>query len=76
MLKKLKQVIYLADDIEKARAWYSEVLGKQPYFDNSCYVGFHIGDCELGLLLNYSNRPRNLDAVICYWEVENIQKNT
>lgn len=32
MFQGLRTVIYNVDDIEKAKAWYSEALGIKPYF--------------------------------------------
>ncbi|QBD75295.1 VOC family protein [Ktedonosporobacter rubrisoli] len=49
MFQGLRTVVYGVNDIEKARAWYSEVLGIQPYFDQPFYVGFNVGGFELGL---------------------------
>jgi len=50
MLLGLRTVIYPAPDLERARHWYSEVLGQAPYFDQPFYVGFAVGGFELGLL--------------------------
>jgi catechol 2,3-dioxygenase-like lactoylglutathione lyase family enzyme len=49
MLLGLRTVIYGVNDLEKAKAWYSAVLGIQPYFDQPFYVGFNVGGFELGL---------------------------
>ncbi len=49
MFQGLRTVIYGAKDIEAAKAWYSTVLGIQPYFDEPFYVGFEVGGFELGL---------------------------
>jgi len=45
----LRTVIYHAPDLEKAKAWYSAILGIEPYFDQAFYVGYNIGGYELGL---------------------------
>jgi predicted enzyme related to lactoylglutathione lyase len=45
----LRTVIYAAPDLEKAKAWYSSILGIAPYFDQPFYVGFNVGGYELGL---------------------------
>jgi predicted enzyme related to lactoylglutathione lyase len=49
MFQGLRTVIYGVDDLEKAKAWYSNVLGVESYFDQPFYVGFNIGGFELGL---------------------------
>jgi len=45
----LRTAIYHAPDLAKAKAWYSKILGIEPYFDQPFYVGFNIGGYELGL---------------------------
>ena len=45
----LRTVVYAAPDLQKARDWYAEALGIQPYFDMPFYVGFNVGGYELGL---------------------------
>lgn len=50
MILGLRTVIYPAPDLAKAKAWYSQVLGIEPYFDQPFYVGFAVGGFELGLL--------------------------
>lgn len=49
MLKGLRTVIYRAGDLSKAKTWYAAVLGIEPYFAESFYVGFNVGGFELGL---------------------------
>jgi catechol 2,3-dioxygenase-like lactoylglutathione lyase family enzyme len=50
MLLGLRTVIYPAPDLPQAKAWYSELLGQTPYFDQPFYVGFLVGGFELGLV--------------------------
>ena len=50
MLLGLRTTIYPAPDLARAKAWYSDVLGQAPYFDQPFYVGFEVGGFELGLL--------------------------
>jgi predicted enzyme related to lactoylglutathione lyase len=46
----LRTVVYPAADLQAAKAWYSQVLQQQPYFDEPFYVGFAVGGFELGLI--------------------------
>lgn len=46
----LRSHILDTEDLEAAKAWYSEILGTHPYFDEPFYVGFDVGGFELGLL--------------------------
>ena len=49
MFLGLRTATYHVDDIEKGKAWYSELLGVKPYFDQPFYVGFNVAGYELGL---------------------------
>lgn len=59
-------VIYHAPDIAKAKAWYSSVLGIEPYFDQPFYVGFNVSGLELGLNPALSD---GAGSSIAYWGV-------
>lgn len=49
MFLGLRTVIVPAPDLDAAKAWYAEVLGVAPYFDEPFYVGFSVAGYELGL---------------------------
>ena len=51
----------------RAKAWYAQVLGKAPYFDQPFYVGFNVGGFELGLDPN--GTPAG-EAAVAYWGVD------
>nr|PZN82092.1 MAG: glyoxalase/bleomycin resistance/extradiol dioxygenase family protein [Acidobacteriota bacterium] len=70
MFQGLRTVIYRVPDLDRAKAWYADVFGVQPYFDQPFYVGFDVGGYELGL------QPA-ADAVVgdsvqAYWGVPDI----
>jgi catechol 2,3-dioxygenase-like lactoylglutathione lyase family enzyme len=44
----LRTAGYKVSDITRAKEWYADVLGIQPYFDEPFYVGFNVGGYELG----------------------------
>ena len=50
MFDGLRTIIYPATDLAASKAWFSDVLGFGPYFDEPFYVGFNVGGYELGLL--------------------------
>jgi predicted enzyme related to lactoylglutathione lyase len=50
MLLGLRTAIYPVGDLAQAKAWYAQVLGAPPYFDQPFYVGFSVGGFELGLV--------------------------
>ena len=65
----LRTAIYHAPDITKTKAWYCEVLGMQPYFDQPFYVGFNVGGFELGLDPDATVASSEPGGVIVYWGV-------
>ena len=48
-LEGLRTVIYPAPDLEDAKAWWSRLLGVDPYFDQPFYVGYSVAGYELAL---------------------------
>jgi len=49
MLLGLRTSIHPAPDLAAAKAWFTDLLGFPPYFDEPFYVGFDVGGYELGL---------------------------
>ncbi|MEK6259520.1 MAG: VOC family protein [Planctomycetota bacterium] len=50
MILGLRTAIYPVTDLARAKAWYTKLLGQEPYFDQPFYVGFAVGGFELGLV--------------------------
>ncbi len=67
----LRTVIYHAPNLAKTKAWYAEVLGIEPYFDQPFYVGFNVGGYELGLDPDASSTPGGKAGAVVYWGVAN-----
>ncbi len=65
----LMTAIYPAPDLARAKAWYAEAFGLQPYFDEPFYVGFEVGGYELGLLPAEPNHQPGNRGVVAYWGV-------
>ncbi|HWD70991.1 MAG TPA: VOC family protein [Actinomycetota bacterium] len=70
MLLGLRSAIYAAPDLAAAKAWWTEVLGKEPYFDQPFYVGFEVGGYELGLDPN--GDPAT--SPLTYWGVADAEE--
>ena len=66
MFLGLRTVNYPAPDLAAAKAWWTEALGIEPYFDEPFYVGYEVGGYELGL--NPGLDPER--GVMTYWGVE------
>ena len=45
----VKTVIYPVTDLAKAKATFSALLGVEPYADAPYYVGYKVGDQDIGL---------------------------
>jgi predicted enzyme related to lactoylglutathione lyase len=72
MIQGLRTISYPVSDLAKAKAWYSEVLGFAPYFDQPFYVGFSVGGFELGLV---PDGEAGTQGCVAYWGVDDIEKD-
>ena len=68
-LHGLRTAVYFVDDVDKAKSWYSEVMGVTPYFDEPFYVGFNVGGYELGLHPRSEKYPGVIGGMAAYWGV-------
>src|SRR5437870_512807 len=73
MFQGLRTVIYHVSDLDKAKAWYSSVLGIGPYFDQPYYVGFNVGGFELGLDPDMTDVTAGAGGVVGYWMVSDCE---
>ena len=73
MLRGVTTVVYRANDLTAATAWYGQLLGAEPYFLRPpWYAEFRIGDYqhELGIL---TAGPEATPAgVVAYWYVDDV----
>jgi predicted enzyme related to lactoylglutathione lyase len=74
MFQGLRTVIYPVADAAQAKAWYSAILGQEPYFDQPFYVGYNVGGYELGLDPNADRAPSSGTGPTTYWGVANIDQ--
>ena len=72
MFQGLRTVIYHVEDLQKAKEWYSNVLGIKPYFDEPFYVGFNVGGFELGLDPDMKGISKG-NNVVAYWGVKDAK---
>ena len=49
MTSGTRTIVYPVKDLDDAKAVYASLLVVQPYTDEPWYVGFRVGDQELGL---------------------------
>jgi predicted enzyme related to lactoylglutathione lyase len=71
MIQGLRTVIYPVTDLAQGKAFYSQVLGHEPYFDEPYYVGYSVGGFELGLI---PDGTPGAHGSIVYWGVADAAK--
>jgi predicted enzyme related to lactoylglutathione lyase len=69
----IRTVIYPVRDIVQAKALYSQLLEVAPFMDEAYYVGFHVGDQEIGLDPNGHNQ--GMTGPVGYHHVSDIRKS-
>jgi predicted enzyme related to lactoylglutathione lyase len=71
--QNLKLIVYPVTDLSQAKAFYSKFLGVEPYVDGEYYVGFKVGDQEIGL--DPYGHSKGLTGPIGYQQVDDIKKS-
>lgn len=72
MILGVRTVIYYVKDLATAKAWYTEIFNKPPYFDKPFYVGFNIEGFEFGL--QPDSKGENFEShIVVYWGVKDAQ---
>lgn len=71
MQQGMQLVVYPVRDLTKAKALFREVLGVEPYVDPPYYVGFRLGDQEIGLDPN--GHVKGQTGPIGYFQVADIE---
>ena len=69
MTSGLSTVIYPVKDLARAKALYAALLG-EPAMDAPYYVGFQVGDQQLGL--DPHGHDQGLTGPVGYWTVDDI----
>lgn len=65
--------VYPVKDLASAKKLYSRLLGVEPYADAAFYVGFKVGDQEIGLDPN--GHKSGMTGPIGYRDVDDIQSS-
>jgi predicted enzyme related to lactoylglutathione lyase len=73
MTEGLKTIIYPVNDIARAKTLYGKLLGVKPTMDEAYYVGFRVGDQDVGLDPN--GHSQGMTGPIGYWHVDDIKKS-
>ena len=70
MNQGIRTIIYPVKDIGRGKALFSNLLGVAPYADTAYYVGFRVGDQEIGLDPNGHKA-----GMTAYYHVDDIKKS-
>jgi predicted enzyme related to lactoylglutathione lyase len=73
MTSGIDTIIYPVQDLGQAKTFYSTLLGVEPYVDQPYYVGYKVGDQEIGLDPN--GHAQDMTAPVGYLPVEDIEKS-
>jgi predicted enzyme related to lactoylglutathione lyase len=73
MNQGIKQFNYPVKDLAQAKKLYSTLLGVKPYMDKVYYVGFRVGDQEIGL--DPQGHNQGMTGPVGYFPVSDIQKS-
>ena len=70
MNKGVKTIIYPVKDVNEAKTLFRKLLEVEPYADQTYYVGFKVGDQDIGLV------PNNPEAgMTAFYHVDNIKNS-
>ena len=69
MANNIQIIVFPAKDLDKAKNFYNTFLGTEPYVDGPYYVGYKVGDQEVGL------DPNSTVGPIIYTDVQDIKRS-
>ena len=73
MTSGIQTIIFPVTDLAQAKTLFRTLLGVEPYADQPYYVGFRVGDQEIGLDPN--GHRQGMTGPIGYRDVDDIHKS-
>ena len=73
MSQAITLLVYPVKDLTRAKRMYRELLGVDPYIDAPYYVGFRIGEQEIGLDPN--GHAKGMTGPLAYRPVSDIESS-
>ena len=70
MSQGIKTVVYPVSNLAQAKATFHTLLGVEPYADSPYYVGFKVGDMDIGLDPNGHKA-----GMTAYYQVDDIKQS-
>lgn len=71
MTSGFRTIIYPVKDLAKAKALYGALLGVAPEMDEPYYVGFRVGDQDIGL--DPHGHSQGMTGPVGYYDVDDIK---
>lgn len=71
MTEGVKTIIYPVEDLARAKTLYGKLAGVEPYADEVYYVGFKVGDQDIGL--DPYGHGKGMTGPPAYWHVDDIE---
>jgi predicted enzyme related to lactoylglutathione lyase len=68
----VKTILYPVKDIAQAKKLYSQLLGIEPFVDESYYVAYMVGDQQIGLVPN--GHAQGMTGPLPHYHVDDIKK--
>jgi len=68
----IRTIIYPVKDTGPAKGLFSKLLGSEPYVDQPYYVGYRVGEQEIGLLPG--GHASGMSGPLGYFHVDDIKK--
>jgi predicted enzyme related to lactoylglutathione lyase len=69
IMKDVTLITYTVADLAKAKRFFGELIGADPYVDSPMYVGYKSGAVEIGLVPSGDKRE---PGALAYWNVSDI----
>ncbi len=73
MNQGIEVIVYPVSDLARAKTLYRTLLGVDPYVDQAYYVGFRVGDQEIGL--DPYGHSKGITGPVVYVSVADIQSS-
>ena len=73
MSQGIRTFLYPVNDLARAKTLYGKLSGAEPFMDEAYYVGFRVGDQEIGL--DPHGYVQGMTGPVGYWHVDDIKKH-
>ncbi len=73
MNQKIENIVYPVSDLAQAKTLFRTLLGVDPYVDSAYYVGYKVGDREIGL--DPYGHSKGITGPVVYVSVADIQSS-